>query len=94
MLPIRIKNSFLFKSPVTSLPITAACDELSPGRIQQRGEEIIVAKSAREIDLFFSVFFIAFRERIFCLGIFCFFRIEVIREDAPNKPVKRGRRGC
>ena len=62
--------------------------------MQQRGEAIREAKRAFKIDLFFSVFFIVFIEKIFCFGIFCFLRTESMSEDAPNNPVNNGRRGC
>ena len=91
MLPKRIKNSFLFKSPVTSLPITAACPEPKPGRKLHKGEAIIDAKM-----LFTMLFFLisnCLNFIILCCGSVCFFEILVIKLDAPNNPVKRGRRG-
>lgn len=97
MLPRRIKNSFLsipFLSPIISLPITAACPLPSPGRKQQRGEERTEAIKALNKDFIFMILFMFMIGKIFCFGIFCFFITEVIREDAPNKPVRRGSIGC
>ena len=42
--PRRTRNSFLFKFPTTSLPITAACPLPKPGRKLHNGEAIIDAK--------------------------------------------------
>ena len=91
MLPRRIKNSFLSKSRVTSLPITAACPLPKPGRKEHKGEAIIEAKM-----LFAILFFLISKCLSFIIlwfGSFCFFEILVIKEEAPNNPVKRGRRG-
>ena len=89
--PKRIKNSFLFKSPVTSLPITAACPAPNPGRKETNGDAISEAMRALIKDFFLTFTFLNLK--VLCLGIFCFFIMEVIRAEEPKRPVRRGRRG-
>jgi len=93
ILPRRIKNSFLSRSPVTSEPITAACPLPRAGIKEQRGDAIKDAPNARKRDLFFNSFFMFLIVSIFCSGSVCFFIIEVNREEAPNKPVSIGNKG-
>lgn len=89
--PSKIRNSFLLRSPVTSLPMTAACPDPRPGRKETKGDAIKDASRALFRDFF--LIFTCFNLQTFCFGIFCFFIIEVIKEDAPNRPVSKGRMG-
>lgn len=90
MLPNKIKNCFLSFSPVMSEPITAACPEPSAGRKEHKGADKTAA--IPELANSFLLTLILVIGRISCLGSFCFLIIEVINEDAPNKPVNNGKR--
>lgn len=61
------------------------------GRKEQRG----AAMRAEKEDFMksFIGIVIFFNGRTFCFGIIVFCFSEMIIEDAPNKPVRRGRRG-
>lgn len=56
----------------------------------QRGAERIAAIPEFFISIF--VIFIFLKGNRNCFGIFCFFIILVINDDAPNKPVSNGKR--
>ncbi len=89
--PSRKRNSlwsFIFD---TSFPINAAWLAPNPGRNAVKGAAIIEAKLDFAKDFLFNLIFFNFV--IFCLGIFVFCFMLIMRLLAPNKPVKRGRSG-
>lgn len=71
-------------------PITAACDAPKPGRNAVNGDAITDAREDFKIDFFDSLILVSFV--VFCLGIFVFCRILMIRLLAPNNPVSSGKR--
>lgn len=54
--PSKIKNCLLFVSPVTSEPMTAACEEPKAGRKEHRGADNIEEKLARKISFLLVLF--------------------------------------
>jgi len=89
--PKRKRNSLWSKFLAALSPITAACDAPNPGRKAVNGLAIIEASPAFAIDFFFNLIFLI--GIILCFGIFIFCFMLMIRLLAPNKPVRRGRRG-
>lgn len=88
--PTRKRKDFLF-SFISVDAIAAAWPEPIPGRKEHNG----AANAAAEV-----VFIISFLERvisfkgfIFCLGRIVFAFMLIIREEIPNKPVSKGKRG-
>ena len=66
----------------------AAWLEPKPGRKLTKGAEIIEADNDLINEFFFNFIFLILL--ILCLGISCFFVIEVIKEEIPNNPVNNG----
>ena len=87
--PRRIRNCSRFSLPVTSEPMIAAWLEPSPGKNEQIGETIIVAR----VGLISSDFF-RFSFSIFCSGIIVLDFIEWMIVDVPKRPVSNGSIGC
>ena len=85
------RNSFSFKSPITSVPINAAWLAPKPGRKAVNGLAIIEARVDFAIEDFGRI--ISFNFLIFCSGIFVFSFREINKVLAPNNPVNNGRRG-
>ena len=87
--PRRIRNCSRFSLPVTSDPIIAAWLEPSPGKNEQIGETIIVAR----VGLISSDLRIPSLS-IFCSGIIVLDFIEWTIVEVPKRPVSRGSIGC
>ena len=83
------KEDWFFSSTISD-EITAAWFEPRAGRKEQRGAE---RRDAR-IESFISFNFgdISLNFFVSCSGILFLSFIEINKEDAPNNPVKRGRR--
>ena len=71
--------------------MTAACPLPKAGRKEQSGDAIREANKERRIDFFLT--FMLLNLDIFCFGIFCFFIMEVMSDEEPNKPVSNGNKG-
>ena len=84
-----MRNCSRFSLPVTSDPIIAAWLLPSPGKNEQIGETIIVAR----VGLISSLFLI-FSFSIFCFGIIVLDFIEWMIVEVPKSPVSRGSIGC
>lgn len=87
MEPIKIKNCFLVIFVIEE--IAAASEFDSPGRNAQRQEEGIERRRGLMIFLLFISFI-----SVLCFGIFIFSKIDIIREEEPNKPERRTKSGC
>ncbi len=87
--PSRIRNCSRFSLPVISEPMIAAWDEPSPGKNEQIGETMIVARVG-----LMSSFLLRFSFWIFCFGMIVLDFIEWIIVEVPKRPVRSGRRGC
>lgn len=87
--PRRMRNCSRVSLPVISEPMIAAWDEPRPGKKEQIGETMIVARVG-----LISSFLLMFSFWIFCFGMIVFDLIEWIIVDVPNRPVRSGRRGC
>jgi len=87
--PRRIRNCSRVSLPVISEPMIAACDEPSPGKKEQIGETMIVARVG-----LMSSFLLRFSFPVVCFGMIVLDLIEWIIVEVPNNPVRSGRRGC
>lgn len=87
--PRRMRNCSRFSLPVTSEPMIAAWDEPRPGKNEQIGETMIVAR----VGLISSLF-LRFSFSIFCSGIIVLDFIEWTIVEVPNRPVRSGSIGC
>ena len=82
--PRRTRKPFLSVFEMV-FPKIAACPEPRPGRKPHKGE----ATKAPKRGFFYSIF----SSLRFCFGIFVFVFMEKSKPEAPNNPVRRGRRG-
>ena len=89
MEPRRTRNCSRFSLPVISEPMIAAWDEPRPGKKEQIGETMIVARVG-----LISCFLFRFSFSIDCFGMIVLDLIEWIIVEVPKRPVRRGRRGC
>jgi len=87
--PRRVRNCSRVSLPVISEPMIAAWDEPSPGKNEQIGEIMIVAR----IGLM-SSFLLMLSFSILCFGMIVLDLIEWIIVEVPKSPVRSGRRGC
>ena len=71
--------------------MTADWDAPSPGRKEVKGAVNVDAIRDLNIDFFESLMWVNFD--IFWIGIFVFWLILIIKFEAPNNPVNKGRRG-
>ena len=91
MAPNRKRNSLWSSIFKNCFPIKAAWEAPNPGRKAVNGAAIIEARDVFAIDFLDSLILVRFV--VFCMGIFVFCFILIMRLLAPKSPVNKGNKG-